>query len=203
MILADICMDPDAAVKQEVTRSSTELVSYYLDCVGENPMDEHLASAYNATATMEALIDEFTGSGGDCEDDSTLMNIYNHTESIDALLDKDAALLSCGPVQSEWRSVVHEGVCDELFRGVFVIWLALFVVAALLYVTMVTSSVMYQYFGRTVREFLSHVDVEHGDDVQLVVVDKQSSVVPLNSQGSNGHQYHHSESQSREGESLF
>ena len=163
-------------------------------------MDNHLSAAYNATASIEALVDEYSGSGGDCENDPNLLSIYWNTNRIEDLLDADTALLACGPVQAEWRNVVHDGVCDDLFKGVFVIWLALFVTAALLYIIMVTASVAYQYFGRTVREFLSHVDVEHGDDMQMVHVDKDSSVVPVHG---NGNHSHHSNSQSRDDNALF
>ena len=170
MALADICMDPDRAVMQQVSGSIEEAAAYYIQCVGENPLSEAVAEVTNTTQQMEAAVEDMTESGGDCESDAILEGMYDIFDAVYNATDNLLTELDCEPIQEHWRDFAHKAVCEESYDGMYGIWLSLFVAAFLLFILAITASIVYQYYLPEVTAFLTS---EEQADIEVPMTPKQ------------------------------
>ena len=155
MGLADICMDPDRAVMKQVSGDIEEVAAYYIQCMGENPLDEAIATVTNTTQSMEEEVEQLTANSGQCDGDAIMEGMYEIFDAVYNATDNLVAELDCVPIQKHWRDITHKALCEDSYDGIYGIWLSLFVAALLLFLLAIAASITYQYYLPAVTAFLA------------------------------------------------
>ena len=123
-----------------------DVISYYITCIGENPYGTYLEGAYNATydlnRTLNVLLDTT------CPNNQDLLNIQNNLTDVVYNLDNITLSSACPPFQQQADIVLNTAICDDFFKGTFLIWVSQYVVSGSIFILLVVSSIIYYYFGR-------------------------------------------------------
>lgn len=157
MYLADYCMNPDAnAIDYLPSGSIKPIARYYIQCSGPNPLNATISTANNylhdiINFTRTALYTP----NSPCAGDAGLGHLLATTDSVINTMTSIGSSLDCPFVQSEWRLVVHYGLCGDMFTGIYGVYLSLSVAALLLFVLCIVASILYQYFFKEYLDFSS------------------------------------------------
>eukprot|EP00607_Mallomonas_marina_P010215 CAMPEP_0182421396 /NCGR_PEP_ID=MMETSP1167-20130531/6767_1 /TAXON_ID=2988 /ORGANISM="Mallomonas Sp, Strain CCMP3275" /LENGTH=413 /DNA_ID=CAMNT_0024598487 /DNA_START=545 /DNA_END=1786 /DNA_ORIENTATION=- len=144
--LADFCMDPLTYGVQFISSETTQSIAqYYATCEGDDPIYGYLNTAYTAfvdlNSSLPALLDY-------CEGNQYLLNLISDTNVMVRSLELTQNAAQCSAIQSEWNSVFNEGLCNDAFKGFFIVWIVKFILIFFLFSLTSTVSMLYEYFGR-------------------------------------------------------
>lgn len=89
---------------------------------------------------MQAVLDT------SCPNDFFLLNSLAVMANIDAIFSNITALTSCQPTQEQALSVLNNGLCDDTVKGIYTIWLGMFVCAAALFGGSIIAALAYPEF---------------------------------------------------------
>ncbi len=57
-------------------------------------------------------------------------------------------LLDCPPLQSEFQDVLNTGLCDQMYKGFWSIWISQNITTALVLICTLVVCITYEYFGK-------------------------------------------------------
>ena len=144
---ADFCMDPIPNTINLVPRDVYNVTSYYTTCQGVNPLQSTIDTANSYVDDMRYGIEQVMTVPG-CENNQYLEDSLLVVDDIEGVINDVNAQIICNPTQYQVQQVLESGLCQDSFRGIYTIWLTQYVSAALLLVTTIVISLIYQYFGR-------------------------------------------------------
>lgn len=99
---------------------NADLINFYTTCNGTNPLDAQFEAAQSSLDTFKTTIDN---NGADC--DSTLLaSISTDTDASKASLTSMEATSGCGMLNPRFTGFLHDILCDEAVRGLFICFLA-------------------------------------------------------------------------------
>lgn len=146
-----------------------DVVQYYATCSGSNPLDPSLESAFTYTTDLYFFIGNLTEASGPCPSNPYLESALVSVESVYGYLEQIAEVGQCPPILQEINDSLHHAICYNIFIGLYITWLAQFITSGNLFVLLMISSVVYQYFGRfwgMNEEDLEHILHEHEQQQQ-------------------------------------
>lgn len=123
-----------------------ELASYYATCQGENI----LASTTNAA---QVQINDLSSSisyllSSNCSGNVFLLQAQGNISSVQSTLENVEIFSVCRPINNEIYNLLGEGLCDNNFRGIYIIWLWIYVTSSILLILTITITIIHTYFGR-------------------------------------------------------
>ena len=75
------------------------------------------------------------------------------------------AELGCTKINNAWRGVMYDGLCGDVFDGLYILWICQFLTSGMLYFVMCVGAVLYLQFGHyTEGDGRVYVDDEHVDE---------------------------------------
>lgn len=137
--MSDFCSDPvqftlQLAPKDADVQAAT---TYYLTCAGKNPNYEYIYDADYSVRWLNYYVQ-----------DIAMVNCY-HASWVDAVSDFNEVtdehiihiedIASCQSYYDIWVNFVDDGVCTNLFDGVYLVWVAQTVTAICLFVCTVVG----------------------------------------------------------------
>lgn len=147
MLLADFCMDPTNNLLQIAPNDVQEVASYYATCTGTNPLDDPLNSATDLVndgkAATQAVLDS------SCPGDQYLQDALVQLDSVQATINNITATMACPPLQRQVQVLLNDGLCGDFFKGMYVIWLTMYVCGAGLLLCSIIAACAYPYFRRS------------------------------------------------------
>jgi hypothetical protein len=150
MALADYCMDPGPNTVKLAPHNIDVYVRYYVECPGgSNPIESELSAALTAISvarrTAQGLL-RFI-----CRKDRPLKAAFEQMNNIQDSLESIKRTAACRPTQEAFAEATHDGFCGGVYKGIWVIWLAIFVGAAVLLLGLIFSTCLYPYFTRRAK----------------------------------------------------
>lgn len=147
MLLSDYCTSPISNTLSLISPTSSvyPTAQYYLTCLSNNnlqnpfiPIEHDLNSAImiiNSTAKA-------------CQLPKIRTDMY---ASIKSSLAESAQInnnIQCNNISSTVISILEEDICNQIFTGVFIIWVSHFFTLAGLYIALLVTSIICQNYGR-------------------------------------------------------
>jgi hypothetical protein len=74
MAVSDVCIDPDGAITSHAPKAIRGYMSYYLTCVGDNPIGNRLNNLNGELGRLNETVNAALNSTY-CAGDSTLLNV--------------------------------------------------------------------------------------------------------------------------------
>jgi hypothetical protein len=147
-VLADFCMAPTDNTLSVTPDSALDVATYYGTCNGTNPFAASLSDAYAAVNALNTSLAVLTGSGGSCEGNPFLLACYPAVDAIYGELASIDGNIACEPIQEQWVNVFNKAICHDYYMGLYIIFYVAAFTLVLLFIVMVTWSLLYQYFGK-------------------------------------------------------
>jgi hypothetical protein len=166
MFFADFCMDPKNNMMKffEEGTLTYQTVEYYSTCEGENPYQ----AAILAMRVVVGQLDDSTQTGGAaCPNDDNVDGMETQVTNMYATIDLAEEGIACEPVRAELETILEEGLCVGIFRGLYTFWLGNNLTAPLLFFTVGAMSIIYYYFGLFWGKDLTE-DMRKTDDIYML-----------------------------------
>jgi hypothetical protein len=128
MLLADFCMEPTDNLLMIAPDSVYNVTAYYTTCTGTNPLADPLHSAAELTAQAKLAVQAILAST--CPNDPYLLDSLSVIDDIDNTFLDISGLIACPPNQDQMLDVLNDGLCGDVFKGIYTIWLGQFACAA-------------------------------------------------------------------------
>lgn len=144
MAFADFCMDPVTYALPLVPSDVYNLTSYYTTCTGVNPVASIVTESESFLSTYQQAVE---GAITVCPGDQYLAAALTTIKSAEVILTNITTEISCPPTQSQLVDLLQSGLCDQTFKGFYVVWIGQYISAGLLLFTAIIISIIYQYFG--------------------------------------------------------
>lgn len=145
MGLADFCMDPATYVQLVVPTDVSSITSYYVTCSGVNPMEPSIASAEELVASSEEYVNALLS--GSCQNNVYLQQSLVVLGDVDYVYANITSAIACPPTQAQFLEVLNTGLCDQSFRGFYIVWVGQFLSTSCLFVAAVAIALLYQFFN--------------------------------------------------------
>jgi Tweety len=147
--MADFCMSPYDNLQVSISGDSTstsEMVSYYSTCEGTNPLYTPVSSAQSLAGEMASFINDLLDSS--CVNNSYLIQAQGNITAIQSCLNNIEQSYACPPIELEFNQILTNGLCEDGFTGLYILWLWIYVTSSLAVVSTVIVSVIHMYFAR-------------------------------------------------------
>jgi hypothetical protein len=142
--LGDFCMDPTSYARSIVSQGTVqETVQYYTSCAGQNSAGEDLYNAEYASNMMLFYINEIATV--QCPNNPSLTTALDITEGIAADVQAINTIADCAPYKEYWETFFNEGMCSDIFDGIYLIWVTQTLAVVFLFGVAVIASLMYPY----------------------------------------------------------
>jgi hypothetical protein len=135
VVLADFCYQGPEKSVIEIVNSPNVLLEYYLFCNGTSPFAVYFDESRGYVSDFESYIENVDTYGIQCFQnalDLILITTEATTDTIDAFEDFSA----CSSINPFFTHVFHGVLCDEIVRGLFILFWARSSVAFALFVTL-------------------------------------------------------------------
>ena len=161
-------MEPTENLLTLAPDSVYDVTSYYSTCAGENPLQPSLESAQQLVLESEAAVQMLLDST--CANDQYLLDSLVYFQDVEDVLASMQRLLACPPTQKQFQLVLNEGLCDDSFTGIYIIWLVQFVCAAGILLCSIIVACAYSRFAKRPASFddrdpIITIDYVNIDDV--------------------------------------
>lgn len=100
-----------------------------------------------ARCAVQGVLDSY------CPGDQYLEASLVEMAHITQIFGNITALTACQPTQQQALGVLNDGLCDDTVKGIYTIWLGMFVCAAALFACSVVAACAYPHFTEPTREF--------------------------------------------------
>lgn len=145
--MADICMDPSYNLVKSVPSGDVQnLAYYYVSCVGNNTLQEDVDSGRGDLTTLNDSVTELLRPGY-CPGNSDLLDMRATLNSIDVSFDDVIVNMECPPLRTLWFQFINDGLCDQMYTGLFYVWGSQLITSFFLFFLALTATVVYQYYG--------------------------------------------------------
>ena len=139
MLMSDFCSDPVQFTLQLAPKDGNIQAAtvYYLSCEGKNPSYEYAYDADYSVRWINYYIEDVVMQ--DCDDQNLLFASESFDEVSDEHIPHIEDIASCETYAELWHNFVDDGVCDDLFGGIYLVWIAQTVTAICLFVCTVVG----------------------------------------------------------------
>ena len=134
-----------------------------------------------------------TGSTAPCPNNPYIESCSNNVNNIINDISYISDETNCQDVYNFWNQAVNVGLCNNLFTGLYALWITQFVTSGCLFFVMCFASVLYQYYGEywTTNNNTITTDLEENNNnnnttsnADIVIAHRESSIDDTNN--SNG-----------------
>lgn len=144
MGLSDFCMDPVEYALPLAPSDIYNLTSYYATCTGVNPLASIVSESETFLNTYQQAVQ---GAMASCPGNTYLGDALITIQKAEYVLTNITTEISCPPTQSQILDLLQTNVCDQTFRGFYVIWIGQYLSSGLLLLTTIIIAIIYQFFG--------------------------------------------------------
>lgn len=166
-------MDPDRTLLSYMSPPTSYTVEYYIQCVGDDPLEDYMELADLKNNDMWDEVIELLENNKYCPNNEILEALLDTFQLILDVIENVYDQLNCIPVRAEYQNIVHEGVCGDVFEGMYNIWLSLSIGMLFMFILMIITSIIYELYHHRIREFLRDLKQE-GIEIEMVRPDKPS-----------------------------
>jgi hypothetical protein len=174
MALSDYCLDPTQyiflwlPVSLTSSPSLSSTLSYYLTCSGASPLAEDIFTSYYFTSQFQFYSTYLSTHG--CRLSYPLQEISWNILQLQHYLSSLSSLSSCENLSSDWSTFLEVGTCENIFNGLFSVWLTQLFTACCLLLTTMKAGELYPYLLGT-KSHDDELKNESGSDRQVRVRD--------------------------------
>lgn len=163
----DYCMKPIPYTSQLLPRSIANVTTFYLECIGTNPLSVYVDEAYSFVSGYTNEIKTLQSTT--CPANSYLSDALTVLQSINGTLNTISSEIVCPPIQSQLSSILETGLCTQSFQGIYTIWLGQYMTVSVLFAVTILISLLYQYYYEDyVKSFSDDVHTNHNDPIYVV-----------------------------------
>jgi hypothetical protein len=140
MVMSDFCTEPTQFTLQLIPDSETiqSTANYYLSCSGENPTYGYIYDADFAVRWLNYYVQDYLIDS--CDGISVLNSVaYDFSTISDVHITTIEELSSCQTYYKTWYDFVDQGMCTEIFGGVYIVWISQSVTALCLFICTVVA----------------------------------------------------------------
>lgn len=172
MGLSDFCMDPIVYTNNLVPRSIYDVTYYYTTCYGTNPFQSDIDALNQFVVDFDAALIQLEAA---CPTNTYVDACFPYLDAINSTVVSINTEIACPPLQDQLEHVLNDGLCDESFKGLFLIWLGQYICTGLLLAASIVISLTYQYFG----QYWSDIDSSAArPNDSILFLDTEATSVP-------------------------
>ena len=137
-------MNPTDYARSVASKGSLgESVQYYTSCRGTDPAETDI---YNAEYASNLLVYFVNTLATDvCPDDASLQDAVTYAEKLQTDVDSIGTIAACAPYKEYWETFFNEGMCSDVFDGLYLIWITQSLTVFFLFAATVVASLMYPF----------------------------------------------------------
>lgn len=182
MVISDFCMSPTQyAINLIPTGDTQDIVAYYTTCSGSDPLEPYLSQAVDSLNELNNSVSSLLTY--QCPGDSQLLYIQGNLTLANTTLAAVDVLTTCEPYVEESNDFLHNALCFQLFTGSYILWVCQFVISGGVFVLLVLSTFIYQYFGTYWHMEKADLDnLVHSMEEGLIPAGSEQSTVDNRSQ---------------------
>ena len=139
-------MSPTENLLQITPSSVYNVTQYYTTCAGTNPMSADLVAAEDLIRQGEVAVRIVLRQY--CPGDPYLEDALTQISRINNIFGNITTLIACEPNQEQLQSVLNDGFCGDVFKGVYTIWVSQYFCGAVLLVCSIIASCAYPHFNK-------------------------------------------------------
>lgn len=137
-------MDPIINTQRLVPRDVYNVTVYYTSCVGENPLQPSLDAVTEFTNDFSTALNALSAL---CPTNTYVQACYPLLDDVENTLTLTTNEIACPPTQSQLNDILEDGLCDDVFHGIYYVWMGQYLTTSLVLVCTIAISLCYQYFG--------------------------------------------------------
>jgi hypothetical protein len=147
MVISDFCISPtEYAINLLPPGDTQDIVSYYSTCSGTDPMQEYISGANSALQTMNQTVTALLETA-QCQGNQDLIYVQGNLTLSQEYLNQIDYLSECQAYYDQTNDLLHNAVCFQLFTGFYIVWVCQYVISLGVFLLLVVSCIIYQYFG--------------------------------------------------------
>jgi len=145
VMFADFCAyGPGRAIQDKayaiMTDAKVELLAYYMDCNGTNPLAVYSGAAGTALGTIKSTLAGYAATDEVCNSASALQDMNTTAWDATPLVASLEEEQRCSGVNAVYTDLVDTSICTNTLDGLAWLWAAHLAAGALLYITMFFTS---------------------------------------------------------------
>jgi hypothetical protein len=153
MTLGDLCHgDPTYNLLNLLPSSSgssstdiQDIARYYSTCQGNATLQSDVLSGQKYLKDMQKALDLLQSAPG-CTADPNLISMENTVQAINGTLISLYDEISCQSIQPFWTMMLEDGLCTNLYAGIFQAWGAQILGCLCCFMMLMICSITYQYY---------------------------------------------------------
>ena len=158
--LGDLCVHPARSLARQVTGSSRSLIVYYATCNGEDTIRNNVVSAQASITTIATQVGKMKAIF--CPNDPSIEIYRAAIDDIKLQIGNVANTISCPSLRKVLLTFLNESLCGGIYSGIYSIWISQLITSFFLLMLLITSTVLYQYFGHIGKVIAGTSDGEDG-----------------------------------------
>lgn len=160
-LFADLCTHPTKNLARQVTGSSRELIVFYSTCVGKDSIRDNFVTAQSKFTDIQTNVN--TLKDNICPDDPNMPIFTDRVGDLSTQLDIIGTQISCPTLRKVLLTFLNESLCGGIYSGIYSIWISQLITSFFFLMLLITSTVLYQYYGVATKVFVSegHTDEHH------------------------------------------
>ena len=167
-LFADLCVNPTQSLARQVTGSTREMILFYTTCRGTDTIRNNFLQARNAIGTITALTTTATDTF--CTVDTNVAAYLTQMADVKLQISTIATQVSCPTLKAILLTFFNDSLCGGIYSGIYSIWISQLITSFFLLMLLITSTVLYQYYGVTHKVFAVTTDGEGEDDSKYPAV---------------------------------
>jgi hypothetical protein len=139
MVLSDFCLQPTEFTLDLLSVGSVKAAAqYYLTCTGTSPTYSYIYESDYAVRNLNYYIETLLN--GECIDNFALSKAGGYMSAISSdHIPVVEDLASCVEYYDEWTTFVETGMCNDIFGGLYIIWISQSVTVILLLICIIVG----------------------------------------------------------------
>jgi len=144
-LFADLCYpNPSQNLARQVTGGTRDLLVFYSTCRGEDSVRQNFIKASIAFETIKQQVATLDGM---CPGDSNIAIFTSAVSDMKTQLGIMRDQVSCPALKEVILTFLNESLCGGIYSGIYSIWISQLITSFFLLMLIITSSVLYQYYG--------------------------------------------------------
>lgn len=182
--MSDFCDDPIQFTLQLAPKDKDiqEASVYYLSCEGQNPNYEYVYDADYSIRWVNYYVQDVVMQ--DCNNPSLQAAVEDFNEIVDEHVVHIEDYASCQNYYEIWNHFVDDGICTDVFGGLYVVWIAQTVTAICLCFCTIVGIRLIPLLEKIDRQKFQMDDSKEGDEFLYDADSSHHSVELMNQQRS-------------------
>lgn len=184
--LADLCTNPARNLARQVTGSTRSLIVYYATCSGEDKIKNNVEKAKSTIITIATQVASMKANF--CPGDPSISIFNGAIDDIGTQIGNLAQTVSCQSLRKVLLTFLNDSLCGGIYSGIYSIWISQLITSFFLLMLLITSTVLYQYFGQVGKVIAGFGDGEGGETAAAYKADDADGVYAVPVQGEEGYE---------------